>query len=107
MEEITDDQMAVIPKPPVNPIADAVGVIGFGEMVCTVVDDPTKKADCRKLLEPLEKKKKDPIETLADLLMLNPDEMDEATERFNYNMQEAIKIAEERLKTQNAERKDG
>ena len=101
-DKIPEDQMAVIPKPPENNTADAVGIIGFGTMVCEVVDDPEAKNDCRKLLEPLEQNKKDPIETLVELLLLNPDEMDKATERFNYNMQEAVKIAEGRLKGKNA-----
>ena len=101
-DEAVAQQQSVMPQPPPNKTADAIGIIGFGTMVCEVVDDPRKKGDCRKLLEPLEQGKKDPIEVLVDLLMENPDEMDDATDRFNYNMQEAMKIAEERVKAQNA-----
>lgn len=95
-------QQPAMLKPQPNKNADAIGIIGFGTMVCEVVNDPGKKGDCRELLEPLEQGKRDPIEVLVDLLMQHPDEMDDATDRFNYNMQEAIKIAEERVKVQNA-----
>lgn len=81
-------------KPAPNKPADQIGVIGFGTVVCEVVTDPRAKGDCRKLLEPLEKGTKDPIDVLVDLLVNNPDEMDAATDRFNYNMQEAMKKAE-------------
>ena len=88
--------------PAPNKTADDIGVIGFGTVVCEVVKDPSAKADCRKLVEPLEKGQSTAIKTLVELLINNPDEMDAATERFNYNMEQAMKIAEERLKAKNA-----
>jgi hypothetical protein len=39
---------------------------------------------------------------LVDLLIQNPEEVDEATDRFNYNMQEAMKRAEKKMKSTNA-----
>lgn len=88
--------------PPMNKMADDIGVIGFGTVVCEVVKDPTAKADCRKLVEPLEKGQSNAIDTLVELLIHNPDEIDDAAERFNYNMEKAVKIAEERLKAKDA-----
>lgn len=103
MTEISEEQMAVIPKPPENKTADIVGALGFMHMVCEGVEGQEPTDACRALVEPLEKGKKDPIEALVDLLMLNPDEMDKASERFNYNMQEAVRIASERVKAKNVE----
>lgn len=90
----------VVPSP--NKNADAIGVIGFGTAMCEAVKDKQAKNDCRKLIEPLEEGKKDPIDVLVDLLIQNPEDVDEATDRFNYNMQEAMKRAEEKMKSANA-----
>lgn len=90
-------------QPPTpNKNADAIGVLGFGTAMCEAVQDSRAKVDCRKLIEPLEEGKKDPIDVLVDLLIQNPAEVEEATERFNYNMHEAMKRAEEKLKAANA-----
>ena len=101
-DKIPEEQMGVIPKPPENQTAATVGVLGFGAMVCEGIEDPENKGACRGLVVPLETKQKSAIDTLVELLLEHPDEMDRATERFNYNMQEAVKIAEERLKEKNA-----
>ena len=87
--------------PSLNKNADAIGVIGFGTAMCEAVKDPKAKGDCRKLIEPLETGAKDPIDVLVDLLIQNPAEVDEATDRFNYNMQEAMKRAEAKMKSSN------
>ena len=93
---------ADFPVPTPNKNADVIGVIGFGTAMCEAVKDPKKKGDCRELIAPLEEGKKDPIDVLVDLLMQNPGDVDEATDRFNYNMQEAMKRAEEKMKATNA-----
>ena len=89
----------VVPSP--NKNADAIGVIGFGTAMCEAVKDPKSKDACRRLVEPLEKGEKDPIDVLMDLLIQNPADVDEATDRFNYNMQEAMKRAEAKMKAAN------
>lgn len=91
----TDTMDFVVPSP--NKNADAIGVIGFGTAMCEAVKDDLAKTDCRKLIEPLETGKKDPIDVLMDLLIQNPEDIIEATDRFNYNMQEATKRAEKKL----------
>lgn len=89
------------PTPSPNKNADAIGVIGFGTAMCEAVQDPRAKSDCRKLIEPLEEGKKDPIDVLVDLLMQNPEDVNEATDRFNFNMNKAMEIAEEKMKAAN------
>lgn len=88
--------------PTPNKVADDIGVIGFGEVVCSLVKDPKAKGDCRRMVEPLGNGQSNAIDTLVELLIHNPDEIDDAAERFNYNMEKAVKIAEERLKAKNA-----
>ena len=90
------------PTPTPNTNADVISVIGFGTAMCETVEDKQAKNDCRKLIEPLEKGEKDPIDVLADLLVQNPANVDDATDRFNYIMQEAMKRAEAKLKAENA-----
>lgn len=90
------------PIPSPNKNADAIGVIGFGTAMCEAVKDKQAKNLCMRLVEPLETGEKDPIDVLVDLLIQNPAEVDEATDRFNYNMQEAMKRAEEKVKAANS-----
>jgi len=90
-------EQASFPMPPPNKNADAIGVIGFGTAACEAILDPLAKGDCRKLLVPLEKEEKDAIDVLVDLLMEHPEDIDAATDRFNFNMQEAMRRAKAKI----------
>jgi len=90
----------VIKKPPKNETADVITTIGLGTAACEAVKDGKQRGDCRDLLKPLEDGKADSIDVLVELLMKNPDEMQEVADRYNYNMDQAMQIVEKRLAAQ-------
>lgn len=82
-------------------ILDAILVIGASNSVCESISDKSGKDACRRLIEPLEVGKADPVETFADMMINNPTGVDNIVDRLNDLIEKAGKRAEEKTKQQN------
>jgi len=85
-----------------NKTLDTILVIGALTGTCESIDDKHGKNACRHVLEPLENNKADPIETLADMMILNPGEFDGIVDRLNNLIEKASDRAKEKAETLNA-----
>lgn len=113
MTEKTTQDASILPdvsKVEITKMMDQITSVGLAHGACELVKDGERKEDCRRLLEPLDDGKGDPIEGLSNIQMAHPEEFDRITEYLNSVILRATELSEQKLETlqsKNAERKDG
>lgn len=86
-----EEEINIPPRPPC-PSCDMAIVMGLLTGSCQALDNKHKQDECwKKVIEPLEKQKKDPVDALTEhLLEVGEDKFDEEIQRANDIIHEAI-----------------
>ncbi len=92
MSKKKDEEEIDIPPRSPCPSCDMAIVMGLLTGACQALDGKAKQDECwKKVVEPLEKQKKDPVEALTEhLLEVGEDKFDEEIQRANDIIHEAI-----------------
>lgn len=98
-------QMEQTPKK--NDIADAMGALTLLTMGCEM-GDPANKQKCMEIIKPLEQGKEQAVQTMKNMIIeKGPEFLDEAMDKINIVVYEAMTLAKEELTAKGMLNTDG